>query len=131
MPVTYTVSENGTLVSAVATGVLTPDDVINYEHAVSDDQRVKPGFRELFDAQRISESALTPEALKEISQLISQDPKKRMRNKLAIVVSSNPSFQRARYFERQGDPQRQNVIVFNDIQTAKTWLGIADPDPTD
>ena len=50
MPVSYKVSANGQYVRAVVTGVLDREEILQYHMAVANDDRIKPGFKELFDA---------------------------------------------------------------------------------
>ena len=126
MPVRYTVGSGGLFVHAVAHGVLTSDDIRQYINDISQDDRVRPGFREIFDVCAIKESQVIPEVFGDIHKLILNDPKRKRGSKLAIVVSTNSSFNNAQRYERSVMPDVQHVIVFNDVHTAKIWLGVTD-----
>jgi hypothetical protein len=123
MSVKYTVNDKGTLVYAVASGILRPDELNKYLVDMANDERLKPGYRELFDMTQLIESLVTPASFPEILKLIAANPKQRG-SKLAIVAGPEGSFETARQFERLANPDMVKVIVFNDIETAKVWLGI-------
>ena len=124
MSVKYTVNDKGTLVYAVASGILRPDELNKYLVDMANDERLKPGYRELFDMTQLIESLVTPASFPEILKLIAANPKKQRGSKLAIVAGPEGSFETARQFERLANPDMVKVIVFNDIETAKVWLGI-------
>lgn len=126
MPIKYTVGSDGMVVHAVVSGVVTVDEVHQYMHDIAQDDRVKPGFRELFDACEITESRIVPESFVDIHKLVLSDPKRKRGNKMAIVVGSSSSFHNAKRYERLATSNSQNVIVFNDVHTAKIWLGAVD-----
>ncbi|MBN1482699.1 hypothetical protein EH223_11970 [candidate division KSB1 bacterium] len=126
MPITYDVSANGTFVYFTATGVL---DVPDFEEVVKKtiaDERIQPGFRQLLDLTSISSSRLTEESLQQLKHLARSSPKVTKNSQLAIVVSSGPSFERARNYEKMAHENFQDIIVFNSLQTAKIWLGVED-----
>ena len=126
MPVRYTVSSNGLFIHAVAHGLLKSDDIYQYINDISQDDRVKPGFSELFDVHEMTESQVIPELFGDFRKLIRDDPKRKRGGKLAIVVRTNSSFNKAQQYERSVMPDVQNVIVFNDVHTAKIWLGVTE-----
>lgn len=127
MPVEYEVYDNGKYVYAKATGTLTPDDIIDYVQKIKSTPEIKEGYKELFDVRFITESKVTIESFAEIIKEITVDEKRTFRNQLAIVVSKLDSFDRAKYFEKTAPTEKQNVIVFNTLDTAKTWLGVDKP----
>ena len=124
MSVKYTVNDNGTFVYAVATGTLTLDEIKKYLVDMANDERLKPGYRELFDMTRLIKSLITPASFPEILELIAANPKKQHSSKLAIVAGPEGSFETARQFERLASPDVVKIIVFSDIETAKVWLGV-------
>jgi hypothetical protein len=123
MPIEYTVGSDGMFVHAVASGAVTLDDVHRYMHDVAHDEHVRPGFSELFDGCEITESDVVPESFVYICELVLADPKRKRGNKVAIVVRKSSSFHNAQQYERLVRSEAQNVIVFNDVRTAKIWLG--------
>jgi hypothetical protein len=58
MPLDYTVSSDGKFVHAVGTGTLTTEEVLAFQKDLQQDNRVKPGYKMLFDESRISESRI-------------------------------------------------------------------------
>jgi hypothetical protein len=124
MPVRYEVSDDGLFVRAVASGELALAQIIRSIEAIARDDRVKPGFRELFDARDISGSSVTPDSLERIRVPVGANPKILPGWLLAIVVGHSDSYHRARRYEEGAEPATESVIVFNDIETAETWLGV-------
>jgi hypothetical protein len=128
MSVKYTVNDNGTFVYTAATGTLRPDEIKKYLVDMANDERLKPGYRELFDMTRLIESLITPASFPEILKLITANPKKQRGSKLAIVAGPEGTFETARQFERLASPDVVKIIVFSDIETAKVWLGVETPE---
>jgi hypothetical protein len=127
MPLEYTVSDDGKFVHATAKGMLAPEDIRRYVHELIEDDRVRVGYRELFDASGTTGSLVTLESIQGFRRLNQGNPKKLPGSKLAIVVSRSSSFEKARHFERLVEPDAQNVIVFNSSDVAKIWLGVELP----
>ena len=127
MPLTYKVSTDGSFVYAVAVGHLRPEEVLDYEKAISADGRVKPGFRELVNVSGITQASITPDDFRKIRDSMKANDKRTPKNRLAIAVSKDSSFKNARYFEQLVDPHL-TVIVFNSVQTAFIWLGVTEKD---
>ena len=123
MPLEYSVEQEGTFVQAAATGKLTSDEILAYEDQLAEDSRIQSGFRELFDVSDITESEVQDEHLPMIAERVARNPKRTKSAKLAIVARRPESFDRARRYERFASLHRQNVVVFNDIATARIWLG--------
>jgi hypothetical protein len=126
MPITYTVEKNNSYVNAVATGILTTDEVCSYQNAVEADKSVVKGFFELFDVSRITESKIDNIGLDQIAQLVRRSNKRMKGSKLAIVLSKGTSFDRAKYYEKIAY-DIHNVIVFNSREVAEAWLGVVKP----
>jgi hypothetical protein len=127
MPIDYKIYENGDYVYAKATGILTPDEILDYEQKLSQNPKMKSGYKELFDVRDIIKSEVTKDSLQKVIKEIMSDEKKSHRNKLAIVVSRGESFDRAKYYEKTVPSTKQTIIVFNMLETAKTWLGVDEP----
>jgi hypothetical protein len=127
MPVEYEVFDDGNYVYAKALGELTPEDIIDYIQKLKSDPKLKEGYKELFDVRSITESKVTIESFKRIIKAVMADEKKTFRNKLAIVVLRLESFGKAKFYEIEIPAAKQNVIVFNTLETAKTWLGVDKP----
>ena len=100
MPIDYKIYEDGYCVYARATGVLTPEEIIDYQQKLKLNPKIESGYRELFDVRYIEKSELTTDSFQEIIREVMSDEKKIYRNKLAIVVSSGESFDRAKYYQK-------------------------------
>ena len=70
MPIRYEVSADGTVVRATATGEITPEEIYAFIEAITQDDRIKPGFRELLDASQITSSKVEMESFPKIKQLV-------------------------------------------------------------
>jgi hypothetical protein len=123
MPIDYSVSSDGMFVHAVATGTLTTEDVLEFQQAVWQDSRVKPGHKMLFDESRISESRIDTQGLQGIVARQESDEAKRP-SKLAIVAGPGTSFPRALEYEKMVSPEKEKVIVFHHEDVARKWLGV-------
>lgn len=124
MPVSYTVSTDGTFAYFSATGVLDVSDFEKVIKAVILDDRLVPGFRQLLDLSAISRSTLTKVSLQKVIGLAKENLKVTRDTKLAIVVSSDSSYKNARDYEEMASDEYQDIIVFNSLETAKIWLGV-------
>jgi len=128
MPIDYEIYENGYYIYAKATGVLTPEEIIDYERKLKLNPTIQSGYKELFDVRHIEKSEVTIDSFQEIIREVMSDEKRIYKNKLAIVVSGGDSFDRAKYYEKTIPATKQNVIVFTMLGTAKVWLGVDIPE---
>jgi len=124
VPVSYTVSTDGSFVWATVIASLTPEELYEYEQKTAIDERIRPGFRELFDVTQTDQVEVTKETMEQVRNLSAVNPKKGKGNQLAIVARGQ-SFDHARYYEYITAPNLQNVIVFNNLNTALLWLGVS------
>ncbi len=124
MPITYAVSDDGSFVWATVIASLTPEELFKYEQKTAKDERIRPGFRELFDVTQTDQVQVSKETMEQVRNLSAMNPKKGSGNQLAIVARGE-SFDHARYYEQIATPQLQNVIVFNNLNTALIWLGVS------
>jgi hypothetical protein len=128
MPIEYKIYEDEHYVYAKATGTLTPQEIIDYVNELHHDPNLEPGFKELFDVRFISKSEVTIESFKDIFKKAIADKKRNQMNRLAIVVSKVDSYDRAKYYEKSVSSDKETVIVFNMLDTAKIWLGVDKPE---
>lgn len=126
MPIRYTVSADGTFAYFSATGVIDLSDLENVLNEFANDDRLVPGFRQLFDFSAISNTKLNTASLTKISELARENPKVTRDSKLAIVVSLDLSFNNAKEFEKLAEKDFYDIIVFNSLSRAKMWLGVND-----
>lgn len=128
MPIEYKIYEKEHYVYAKATGLLTPEEIIDYVNKLHKEPELKPGFKELFDVRFISRSKVTMESFRKIIKQAISDNKRNQMNRLAIVASAADSFDKAKYYERSNPPDKETVIVFNMLHTAQIWLGVDQPE---
>lgn len=127
MPIEYRIYEDDHYVYAKATGTLTPQEIVDYVNMLHLEPNLKPGFKELFDVRYISKSEVTIESFQKIIKQAMMDKKRNQMNRLAIVVSKVDSFDRAKHYEKSVSSEKETVIVFNMLDTAKIWLGVDQP----
>ena len=127
MAIEYIVYPKENYVYSKVSDNLTLSDIIEYDNQLQKEPELKPGYKELFDARFISGSELTQKTLKQIISKVISDKKRSYSNKLAIVVSSSNSFDRAKYYEESLPSDKETVIVFNSIDVAKIWLNVNKP----
>jgi len=85
------------------------------------------GYRVLFDMTGLSKTLVTPDSFDRILELIVANPKRSSSTKMAIVAGPEPvSFENAKRIEQMINPDKGNIVIFNDIETARTWLGVSD-----
>lgn len=85
MPLDYSVSSDGLFVHAISTEPLTTEEVLEFQKALRQDSRVKPGFKAFFDESRIAESHIDAQGLQAIVAREKSDEAERP-SKLAIVA---------------------------------------------
>ena len=126
MPLRYQVSPDGSYVRATGYGVVTSREVIAYIRRLMNDDRVKPGFRQLFDISGIEEITIVPDQYESVTDVVLANPKRQENSMLAIVAGTGKIYHKARQYEAATSPHVENVIVFNSVRTAEIWLGVAD-----
>ncbi|HUT94037.1 MAG TPA: hypothetical protein VMY37_31530 [Thermoguttaceae bacterium] len=122
MAITYEVSEDGSFVHTKVIGEYTEEDLVCHRMALVSDSRIKPGFGQLTDLTGGVASGITEESLARIAKIAEAHPDKFQGARYAIVAQKSKDFELAKLFERiYGGPA--NVIVFYNLDIAKTWLG--------
>lgn len=129
MPITYDVHNHGHTVLAIASGVVTGEEFVEYEIAHAVDARIKSPLSELLVVRTGALKSITKEDIEEVVRQRKAQPNPPLHHKCAIVISLSDaeSWKIAKFYEgmlRLHDPK--NVIVFGDESTARIWLGIAD-----
>ena len=99
-------------------------DFLNHANRLSSDANWPPPARlHLSDLRRASLDASMHEAnLAQAASIYGRQPDKLVNMKVAIVASHE--FERAVAFERLMERYGPRVIVFNQLETACSWLGI-------
>ena len=126
MPIDYKISSDGLFVHAVAKGTVTNEDVVSYATMLMTSTGLKPKFKELFDGTLITQIGVNREGIEKIAELEKMHRQKVAGSKCAIVVADSEAFELAEYFEELAKANFMDVIVFNSVATARTWLGISE-----
>ena len=131
MAITYEVSEDGSFVHTKMIGEYTEEEIVRHRMAIVSDSRIQPGFKQLLDLTKGVASGLTEESLARIAKIAEAHPEKFRGARYAIVVQRSGEFELAKVFERiYAAPA--NVIVFYNLDIAKTWLGCkTEPEASD
>ena len=125
MPIDRKVSSDGMFVHTTAYGTVTSRDLISNARAMLSDSRIQAGFRELFDATGVTKIGITKKDLDLVADMDSEHMEKTAGSKCAIVVADSEAFELGKYFEQISRSNYVNIIVFNNVATARTWLGVS------
>jgi len=127
MPITYKVSENGHFIYAVASGMVTEEEFVNYEIEHANDLNIESPVAELFVIQSGSCENMTLESCEKVIEKRKEIEAKPTRHNCAIVLSygDRHAWDLAKFYEGMVNLHfPKNVIVFGDERIARTWLGV-------
>jgi hypothetical protein len=131
MPIAYRIDHARKLVWAVASGVIGPQEMFDYQREVwaRDDVR---GYDELVDMRQVASlPSPTPESIRKLAELsASMDPPDQP-GRFAIVASDDLAFGLGRMYQTHRglvSPGGKQVSVFRTLAAALDWLGQAGPD---
>ena len=127
MAITYTVDREGHFIHAIAEGVLTSQEFIDYEIAHAIDERIRPPVSELFEIRPGACQHITMDDMSNVLKRRAEVDRKPTPHRCAIVVSPDNShaWDLAKFFEGMvilHSPE--TVIVFGDVRRARIWLGV-------
>lgn len=122
MAITYEVSEDGSFVHTKVSGEVTEQDLECHDTALASDRRVRPEFRELFDATAGTAVGLTEATFSKLAEIGKAHLDKFQGARCAIVVQRSREFELAKLFEEAYDGPT-TIIIFYNLDVAKTWLG--------
>ena len=126
MPIRYKISPDGLFVHTLVEGAVSNADLYEYSNLLMNDPDLKPRYRELFDATRVTKIGVDKKGIEQLSELDQQYHHKVSGSKCAIIVSDSKAFSLAEYFEELAREHFIDVIVFNSVTTARTWLGVGE-----
>lgn len=121
MPIEYVVEEANNVVYATGTGIVSDEDFLDYVRRFLADARIRPGYRELVDLTRATKGAISPGLFDRIAQMDREQPGQQLGSRTAIVVPDSESFLLASAY---GLKAQAPVIVFSNLDVARTWLGL-------
>lgn len=127
MPITYHVHDNGHFIHAVAKGVITSEEFVEYEIAHIDDSRVKPPVVELFEIQQGARKQVSLNEVAQVRLRLKDKLKSPRSHRCAIVASysDDEAWDLARFYQTMVELHYPNtVIIFGDVDIARIWLGV-------
>lgn len=123
MPIGYKVAHGGKLVVEVWTGTITKPDLMAHHDRYLNDPSILPGRRSFVDITRASGPSIGEQEIQQFVDAYRSHAHKMINTNIAIVASG-PGFDQALIYERLSTPHLLTVVVFNETDTACTWLGI-------
>ena len=121
MPIDYHIDTSRRLVVTMAKGVLTQPELVNHQKMVRDDPEFQWTFWQLHDLRNADVTEVRPECVEALSEFAI--PKRGTRS--AIVVGSALADQLARMYEWLREGTGEQIRIFRDPETARTWLELA------
>ena len=119
MPLTYQIEKSRRLVFTTATGTLTSDELLNHQNTVLSDPDFDRSFSQLHDVRMADLAQIHPDCVQALALHVV--PKRGARK--AIVVASQMAHGLARMFERLREGTGEQIQIFRDFDSARTWLG--------
>ncbi len=123
MPIEYQVSNDGSYVHVVASGTVTAKESIDCQKSIAENSIVKLGYRVLFDTSKIAKIEISKGDIIQIENSAFLNPKNTPDMKVAIVANTMIVFVISRFYDRMISIT-ENIIVFNNISSAKIWLEV-------
>jgi hypothetical protein len=126
MSITYRVDHDARVVVAVAQGILTEAELIEYQREVWSRSDIA-GYSELGDLSRVTKIEMDSHQIQNLASAAASMDEKTSNARLAIVVPSNLLFGLSRMFQahRELNPQSTKAVgVFRTIEEALAFLGI-------
>jgi len=119
MALTYTIDAAQKNIRIIATGELSPEELVDLHHRFAGSPEVRPDFSILFDLRQARGEGFTTEGVRTLAALPTiLDPASRR----AVVVRSDLGFGVARmYGLRRGD-RITAFEVFRDLEEAERWI---------
>ncbi|MFC2082666.1 hypothetical protein ACFLSG_01310 [Candidatus Bipolaricaulota bacterium] len=124
MPVEYKLEQDGAVVLAQASGVLSLDSFIALQKALSVDEKLQSPHKTLLDIRFVTDIQLTEQDLAKIAQSLTAGPKTLGAEKLAIVARDEQAFVLGDKYGIVEKDVEEDVIVFFHMEVARQWLGI-------
>jgi hypothetical protein len=127
MPIDYRIDPQRRLVWADAKGLLTAQELFDYQQAVWSRPDVQ-GFDELVDMRAVTEiAAPSPAVLRALATLSASMDSPRDRSKFAIIAPDDLAYGLGRMYQVYrglGSSASKEVAVFRTIQEGLDWLGL-------
>ena len=129
MPIVYRIDHENRIVLARAYGVLTDEDVFNYQHSVWSGPELA-GYNELGEMAGVTDIAIPSIHRVRDLAMTAAEMDSEVMAKVAIVAPEDLGFGLARMFQAYREMEkasRKVVGVFRTLEEAFAWLKIANP----
>ena len=103
---------------------MTTLDMLWYLDALESDPDLGPSHITLFDSRTVTRMDFDEDHFQKIAEKEQTCPEKIIASKLAFVVSDIESFKSSVRWIQQAEGFKESTMVFNDLESAKFWLGI-------
>jgi len=131
MPITYHVHNDGHTIIAIASGVVTSEEFVEYEVAHATDERIKSPLSELLVIKAGALRNISEDDIEDVIRHRKEQPNPPMPHKCAMVISLGDaqSWDIAKFYEGMVKLHYpKTIIVFGDERIARIWLGIEEQD---
>jgi hypothetical protein len=123
MAIAYRLDHALGLTLVVWDGAVSGDDAEDHVRSLFDDDEWPPGRLHLLDATTATQVPIVAN-----TKLVDLAANAAQTKRVRFAVVQNMGFEEATYFEREAAARGlSQVIVFNDLVTACTWLGLDGP----
>ncbi|HVP71478.1 MAG TPA: hypothetical protein VMS45_09135 [Gemmatimonadaceae bacterium] len=122
MPADYKLDLDKRMVFARGWGVLTADDLLDWQKRIRSDPEFEPSFRMLIDFTDVTEAAFDANTIQQLASIQTF----LHTTKRAIVAPALEHFGIARMFQILLGEEGELVEVFREVPPARKWLGLMD-----
>lgn len=121
MAADYKIEKSRRLVLSIASGELTPEDILGHMNRLTQDPDFDPTFFQLADFRAVSNMTLLPEDIRRFAERTVFSAHSRR----AFLVKDEAHFGLARMFEIHRDLKGESGIrVFRSLEDALEWIGV-------
>ncbi len=129
MPIAYTIHSAQRLVDAVASGVLSREDIFRYQKEAWSQPEVR-GYNEIVDMTAVTQiSEISREGISSLAELSASMDAPQVLSKFAIVARAELHFGLGRMYQSFRESNHQStksVGVFRTREEAMEWIGRSD-----
>lgn len=129
MAITYTVDREGHFIHAIAEGILTSKEFVDYELAHAIDERIRSPVFELLEIRLGACKHITMDDMANVLKRRIEVGRPHTPHRCAIVVYPGDvhAWNLAKFYEGMAMLHSpETVIVFGDDRIARIWLGVGD-----
>jgi hypothetical protein len=123
MAIEYVYRKEDNLVIEVYVGDVTKEEWFTHERSQMKDAELQPGGKVIVDLSNATmDESIGDAEIREFTELYG--PYRELVAGTRVGIVAGAEFARSRVYERFAQVYGINVIVFNDVHTACTWLGV-------